>query len=69
MKTNIYFLSYLASFFPDKSCIATLNIHLIFNNVFFENRAVHDNAAKYFRGKGGGGGHKKKYGASLLHAQ
>jgi len=50
MKTNIYFRSYLASFFSDKSYIATLNIHFVFNKFFFlENRAVYDNAAKYFR--------------------
>jgi hypothetical protein len=55
MKTNTYFRSYLASFFSDRSWIATLNIQFIFNNVlfFFENRAVYDKAAKYFRGGGG----------------
>jgi hypothetical protein len=34
----------------DKSCIETLNIHFMFNNVIFQKSAFYDDAAKYCTG-------------------
>jgi hypothetical protein len=73
MKTNIYFLPYLANFFLEwekfqKNIVEKIKALFFVQLLFFEKPAVYEIKWKNFVHRGGGGGYRWLYGSCALRA-